>query len=210
MREVPDLSSLQQVLYEAKGRRASVQKSMDTVEAQIVQLEDEAELLSLVSTLFRSFIDKEVKTGVGAVTALQTEGLQTIFHDMDLQVNSDVEVKRGKVSVDLRTTETKGELVVEGSSQDSFGGSVLSVQSALLRITLVFRWGLRPFILLDETLPAFDSNYIENVGLFLSTLCEQMGIDILAVTQNPSLFDASPRRYRITKQGEESFFTEAR
>mgnify|MGYP006231098013 CR=1 FL=1 len=205
------VSDLRSKVDRIKGRRDVVQSSLRTVESEIKLLEQEEDLLNLVSAMFRSLIDQEVADGVKAVETLQTEGLQAVFDDQDLSVRASIEESRGKVSVELITVHTKPDgTTVEGLAKDDFGGSVLTVQSVLLRVIIMLRRGLRPLLLLDESLPAFDANYISNMGSFLSELCSRLGIDILMVTHNPALFDAADRSYRIVRKGGSSTFERVR
>jgi ABC-type lipoprotein export system ATPase subunit len=95
---------------------------------------------------------------------------------------------------------------VEGSGPDTFGGSVVTLQSILLRTIIILRRGLRPVLFLDETLPAVDSNYTANIAVFLSDLCKKLGMDILVVTHNPTLFEMADNRYKIVRKNGESWF----
>ena len=185
------------------GLRQGVQEELASANSRIKELEREETLLTLVAKLFQGFIDQEVNIGVQAVESLQTEGLQTVFSDQDIRVRAEVEVQRGKVSVDLVTLQKRSDGVeVEGLSNEAFGGSVATVQSILLRILIIFRRELRPILLLDESLPAFDANYMGNMGRFLAALCTRLGLDILLVTQNaPALVEAADRVYRIVPKG---------
>jgi ABC-type thiamine transport system ATPase subunit len=179
--------------------------------SEIASLEDDEELLILVSALFRKLIDQEVTEGVRAVERLQTEGLQAVFDDLDLSVKANIEESRGKISVELVTVQKQANGDVhEGLAKDDFGGSVLTVQSVLLRVIIMLRRGLRPLLLLDESLPAFDANYIANMGKFLSELCSRLNIDILMVTHNPALFEAADRSYKIVRKKGESVFVRVR
>jgi len=183
----------------AGARDAAVQRVADTRKA-IKDLEDEAELLALVQGILRTLIDKEVTAGVEVVEKLMTEGLQAVFHDQKLSVESEVNILRGKVSVDLVTVQERQDgTIIRGVPNDAFGGAVATVMSVLLRIIVMKRRGLRPLLLLDESLPAFDGNYVQNMGEFLQLICERLDIDILLVTHNPALVDASNRAYRIVR-----------
>jgi len=196
-----NLTQLRSRLDQAIGQRDSLHNRLRTVTVTIDQLVISEEELSLVAELFRQMIDQEVTLGVQAVERLQTEGLQAVFNDQDLQVKANVETSRGKVSVDLITTQLYPDgMEVEGISGESFGGSVSTVQSVLLRIIIILRRGLFPFIGLDESLPAFDDNYITNMARFLSTLCSRLNMDILLVSHNPELVGAADRAYRIVKK----------
>ena len=196
-----NLTQLRSLLDRAIGQRDSLHNHLRTVKVTIDQLVKDEEELGLVAELFRQMIDQEVTLGVQAVERLQTEGLQAVFDDQDLQVKANVETSRGKVSVDLITTQRYPDgMEVEGMSGDSFGGSVSTVQFVLLRIIIILRRGLFPFIGLDESLPAFDDNYITNMARFLSTLCSRLNMDILLVSHNPELVGAADRAYRIVKK----------
>ena len=194
------LKDLRERLASAQGQRDSVVRRLSGVKAEVRTLEEDEELLDLVANLFRTLIDREVTDNVQAVERLLTEGLQTVFEDIDLQVKASVEVQRGKVSVDLLTVRTQPDgTVTEGGATDAYGGSVATVQSVLLRVIVMLRRGMRPLILLDESLGAVADHYVPNVGRFLSVLCERMGMDVLVVTHNPTLVEAADKAYRIRK-----------
>jgi len=204
MQAVPTISHLRSQADRLTGARdVAVDRVLETKGA-IKKLEDESELLDLVQGVIRTLIDAEVTAGVAPVERLLTEGLRAVFADQKLSVESEVNINRGKVSVDLITVHERPDgTVIRGVSNDAFGGAVATVQSVLLRIIVMRRRGLRSFMLLDETLPAFDSTYVHNMGEFLQLVCERLNIDILLVTHNPALVDASNKAYRIvrTKSG---------
>jgi ABC-type iron transport system FetAB ATPase subunit len=184
---------------------------LEQTEQEIRDLEAEDELTNIVAGLFRTLIDAEVTEGVKAVEHLQGEGLQAVFDNQNLTVRADVELQRGKVSVDLVTVQTLPDgTVVEGLSRDAFGGAVTTVQSALMRIIVLFRRNMLPVLFLDESLPAFDENYVANMGRFLAALCDRLDMDILLVTHNPALVEAADRAYRIRKTGGAARFQEIR
>ena len=181
-----------------RGQRDTVYAKVAETEARISELEAEDAVLSRVADLFRVLIDGEVIANVKAAEKLITEGLVAIFDDMDLKVRSEVDVQRGKVAVELVTVQQHGDgTETEGSAMESYGGSVATVQSVLLRIVVVSRRNLKPLLLLDESLGAVAEHYVPRVGAFLSLLCDKMDMDVLAVTHNTALVEASKTAYRI-------------
>jgi ABC-type lipoprotein export system ATPase subunit len=84
------------------------------------------------------------------------------------------------------------------------------VQSVLLRVVVTLRRGMRPLLLLDESLGAVAEQYVPRVGQFLRLLSERVGMDILAVTHNPVLVEAAHKAYRIRKDNGEATFVEVR
>lgn len=184
---------------------------MGEVHAEVQTLEDEEEILDLVGGLFRTLIDTEVTENVRAVERLLTEGLQSVFADMDISVTTNVETQRGKVAVELVTVQKQPNgMTTEGSAVDAYGGSVATLQSVLLRVIVVLRRGMRPLLLLDESLGAVAEHYVPKVGRFLSILCDRLGMDVLAVTHNPTLVEAGDKAYRIHKARGIATFKEIR
>ena len=194
------LDSLRGNLSRVAALRDSAAHSLAEAQHQIGALEAEGEVLDRVADLFRTLIDREVVDNAKTVESLLTEGLQAIFDDLDLSVRSEIDIQRGKVAVDLLTVQQEPDgTVTEGNSVDAYGGSVATVQSVLLRIVVLNRRGLRPLLLLDESLGAVAEHYVPRVGQFLSLLCERMGLDVLAVSHNPALVEAATTAYRIKK-----------
>ena len=209
---IAPLSTLRSNLDRALALRDAASSRLKTTQSDIQRLEKELVLLEGVQVLFQQFIDQEVNIGVQAVTQLLTEGLQAVFNDQDIQVKADVVIERGKVAVNLVTVQKSPDTTqaVEGDSNESFGGSVSTVQSVLLRMIIIFRRGLLPVVFLDETLGAFDPNYIINMGTFMKTLCERLKVDLLDVTQTTSLLETANLAYRINKRNGSAVFTESR
>jgi len=184
-----------------KGRRQEVRRSLSEARDSVRHLSNEMDILVRVTEFLRTLIDLEITEGVKSIESLQTEGVRAVFQDQDITVRGEIEVSRGKVTVNLITTQQKenGD-VIEGESLDGFGGAVSTVQSILLRLALIFRRGLRPVLFLDETLPAFDDKYVHNMATFLKVLCKRLGVDILLVTHNQALVDAADHAYVIRRE----------
>jgi len=206
-----DWATIRDDLNRTQGRRDAILARVNETQTTIFDLEAESEVLERVGDLFRVLIDKEVIDNARNAQDLLTEGLRAIFDDLDLSVRSEVEVKRGRVSVDLLTVQKEPDgTFTEGSSIDAYGGSVSTVESVLLRIVVLFRRGLRPLLLLDESLGAVAEHYVPRVGRFLSLLADRMDLDILAVTHSPVLVEAANKAYRINKKEGVATFGEIR
>lgn len=208
--QAPNFTSLEELrsdTHRVEALRDAADRRLRDVEAQILVLEGEQAILDRVADLFRLLIDREVVDNAVTAQNLLTEGLQAVFDDLDLSVRADVDIQRGKVSVDLVTIQKQDDgTTTEGSPTDAYGGSVATVQSVLLRIVVLSRRGLRPLLLLDESLGAVAEQYVPRVGQFLALLSLRMGLDVLAISHNPVLVEASTRAYRIHKKGGEAMF----
>lgn len=201
------LEELQSDLTRTEALRDAAIRQHQEAVLRVKALELESGLLSRVGDLFRLLIDREVVDNAQTAQELLTEGLQAVFDDLDLSVRADVDIQRGKVAVDLITIQKQPDgTTTEGSSTDAYGGSISTVQSVLLRIVVLTRRGLRPLLLLDESLGAVAEHYVPRVGQFLALLADRLGLDILAVSHNPVLVEEATRAYRIHKKDGEATF----
>ena len=208
---IPSVQHLRTKADKAEGRRSAVQARVADTETKIFRLSADESKLDKVAELFKFLIDKEITDNVQAVEKLLTEGLRAVFDDQDLWVVAEVEAKHGKVNVELVTNQRHPDgNVVTGVSSEAFGGAVTTVQSVLLRLSVLLRRGLRPVIFLDESLPAINQMYIGNMSRFLQTLCVRMGVDILMVSHDPLLIEAAQTAYQIRKDNGEATFHLAR
>ena len=195
--EIPSLDQLKSDFSRVMGQKDALLKDASRLKITISDLDEEEKMLGRVADLFRALIDKAVEEGLEAIETIQTDGLQRVFDDLDLSLKAEMEIRRGKVHVNLVTCDKKPDgFVIEGKSFDSFGGSVIAVESILMRVTVIIRRGLRPMLLLDESLGALDDNYVTNIGRLLRSLSETLGLDILAITHNPQLVESAHRAYR--------------
>jgi len=205
------ITAVKERLQRVQGRQDALLRRQDDLQVEVKGLEAEDEILDLVAGLFRTLIDAEVTANVQAVERLLTEGIQAVFEDMDIGMKAVVDVQRGKVSVELLTVQKQPDgTYTEGSAIDAYGGSVATVQSVLLRVIVILRRGMRPLMLLDEALGAVAEHYVPAVGRFLSLLCDRVGMDMLSVTHNPALVEASKKAYRIRKVDGAAEFREKR
>lgn len=206
---IPDLTNVRTLANKAVAYRDALDQQIVENKTRVKDLENEEELLNLVSSLIRQLIDSEVTDSVKAVEKLQSEGLQEIFHDQNLSVRAEVEESRGKVAVSFFTTEARADgTIVEGQSEESFGGSVTTMQSILMRITVIFRRDMRPLLLLDETLVAVADKYVDRAARFLSTLSRRLGLDVLLISHDDALVGAAHRAYHVDKINDRAVFQE--
>lgn len=211
MLALPDISGLRSQADQAKALRKAAKDEHERHRKEVRHLTAEVEVLDLTATLLRKLMDVEVNEAKEIVEQLLTEGLQTVFSDQDLKIKAEVEEKRGKVYLSLVTVETHADgKVTEGVSSESNGGAVTTVQSVLMRIITTMQRGLRPVLMLDESLPAFDSHYVTDMMRFLSTLCKRLGFDIILVTQNTSLPEHANAAYSLRKSKGKAVITKNR
>ena len=174
------------------------------LESEISTLEGDLDMYRQAGALLDRITEEEVESGIQTYIALLEQGLKAIFPEQDVGLVGEIDKVRGKVSLRLKTT-FKGQdgLEIEGEGLDAFGGAVSTIQSLLLRISLILKRNLKPVLLLDESFPAVDGERVDLLVDFLKALCVKLDMEILCITHNPSIAEKADLAYRIasTKDG---------
>jgi hypothetical protein len=184
--------------------KESEEERNSSLDTEIAILEADLDVKQQALSVLDLLAEKEVEEGVNSYVHLLEEGLKAIFPEKEIGQVAEIKKVRGKVAVKLKTT-VLGEdgLLVEGEGLDTFGGAVATVQSLLLRICLILKRDLRPFLILDETFPAIDEDRTELFVDFLKALCQRLDMKILCITHKNSIADQADNAYKIsaTKTG---------
>lgn len=174
-----------------KGVYIEKKKNHEDLTETVSSLEKESEVLEKTEKVLKHLVDKLVKKDLKKMDELVTYGLNTVFPDRNLKFESTVEELRGKLNISLRT-------IYNGEAVDPSSMSSISViESFLLRVLCIIKLKKAPFLLMDETFAAVDSDYIENVSRLIAQISEKLKIDILAVTHNPKLSESAKACFRV-------------
>jgi chromosome segregation ATPase len=189
--------------------RDRVANELASKKQEVHHLEAEIALLSKVVELFRMLMDQLVEKQVRSVEKIATEGLQTIFPDLNLSLESEVGPKHNKISVDffIRRGAKTDPRSHRGRPLEAFGGGPSSVVSLILRVLAVKRMKQWPLLVLDESLGAVSDAYIEQTGQFLKGLAEKLHFDILLVTHKTAFLEHATVAYRCSELVEDDGVT---
>ena len=191
-------------LYRIKTLKETCVKRIDDLETEIAFLELDKDKKTEAGVILDALAQDEVERGVSTYISLLEEGLKAIFPEQEVGLTAQITKVRGKVAVNLKTTfKGKDGLEIEGDGIDAFGGAVTTIQSLLLRISLILKRNLRHIIILDETFPAVDSDRVEILVDFLKILCQRLNMNILCITHDHTIADNCDIGYKIqpTKDG---------
>jgi DNA repair exonuclease SbcCD ATPase subunit len=159
--------------------------------ARIKQLEDEkAQLIKAVGTIDRC-IQIVSEHGIGKIEGIVSDGLRRVFGNDDLGLY--IEKKETARGCTYRLLVKKGETI--GNPMDSFGGGVQNVIAFLLRIILIKRFKLAPFIALDEQFSNVSAEYQPKVSEMLKVLSKTM--TIFAISHQPTITAAADTIYQV-------------
>ena len=198
------MNDLKERYLKIKSLKETYESRAVSLDTEIAFLEANLDLKQQASGVLDALAEKEVEEGVKTYVSLLEEGLRAIFPEQTISQEAEVVKVRNKISVRLKTL-VKGAdgIEVEGEGLDTFGGAVSTVQSLLLRVSLILKRGLRPLLILDETFPAVDEGRTDLLVEFLKALCKRLDMDILCISHKASIAENADLAYKITatKQG---------
>ena len=151
------MNDLKERYLKIQTLKETEEKRVNDLDLEIALLESDLDVKNQAQGVLDLLIEKEVEEGVKTYISLLDQGLKAIFPEQDISQTAEITKVRGKVSVRLKTVvKGKDGIEVEGEGLDTFGGAVSTVQSLLLRVSLLLKRELRPVLVLDETFPAVD------------------------------------------------------
>lgn len=163
--------------------------------ARIKQLEEEkAQLVKAVGTIDRC-IQIVSANGIGKIEGMVSDGLQRVFGGEVRLVIEKKETARGN---SYRILVKDGETI--GNPMDSFGGGIQNVVAFLLRVILIKRFKLAPFLALDEQFSNVSPEYQPRVAQVLKTLAD-MGFTIFAVSHQSLITEGADHIYEVVPEG---------
>lgn len=174
------------------GVHRTRQEQFKAIDQEVRTLKSNNEILKKTEQVLKHLVDKLVQNDLEKMDKLITYGLNTVYPGKNLRFESQVDEHRGKIRISLKTIYNEEEV---GSSSRS---SVTVVESFLLRILCLIKLKKAPLLLMDETFPAVDSGYMENVSKLIAQLAEKLNLDVLAVTHNQGLSENAHSSFRLT------------
>jgi chromosome segregation ATPase len=186
--------------------RDQIAQDLKEREAEVQHLTSETEILTKVVELFRFLMDQLVEHQVRIVERLGTKGMQSVFPDLDLSLESEVDPKYNKIAVEffLRKGSPDSPYSHRGSPLESFGGGPSSVISLILRVLAIKKLKRWPLLILDESLAAVSDDYISATGQFIRLLADKIGFDIILVTHKTAFLEHAHAAFRCTEETEEN------
>lgn len=175
---------------------------LEGVHDQLVQQREEyaAELNNLrhkqiviqkVGEVLKRLLDDLLNQNLKSLESLVSSGLKAVFQEQQVKFKTIVGEHGGKLKIDL-VTEENG---VEGGVE-SFGASVAAVESFLLRLYVLRKMGLAPYLFLDESFASVETNNIDNLAQLCKILAKKLGINIFLITHQDRFLEHADIAYR--------------
>lgn len=186
------ITELQRKTDQIDGFYKALKNQEKELNTTIDFLKKDIEILIKVSAVFKHLLDIMVKDEINRMASLITYGLKTIFDDQNLIFVPEISKKNEKIYIELKTHNDGIE-----SDYKSFGGSVATIQSFLIRVLCVIKKNFARLMLLDETFAAVGEEYITNTSKLISELSKKLGLDILLVTHQKEFQHGADNVYKV-------------
>jgi hypothetical protein len=169
------------------------QAQKDKASTEVSRLKVESDILIKSEKVLKALIDKLAMKDLSKMDKLVTYGLNTVFHDRNVEFRSKVVERGRRVTIELQT-------LCDGNEVDpSSKSSIDVVESFLLRILCLLKLKRAPLLIMDEAFSAVDTEYIDELSGLVSKLATKLKLDILLVTHNPGFSDSEHMSYRMVR-----------
>ncbi len=186
------LKTVNEKVLRLQGSYEEQLKQREAFREEIQKLKADNVVLSQASEVLKKLLDDLIVENVHEIEDLVTKGLKAVFQDQDLAFKALPGEWGGKLSIDLQTAERQ----VSGD-MESFGGSVSAIESFLLRILVMRKLGLAPYLFLDESFAPVGTSYVDNTAKLCKLLAQQFGINIFLITHQEQFLEHADIGYRV-------------
>lgn len=183
-----DLAQLESEWLFRKERVDSVLKEFEELTKEVGIISETESLLHVIST---QILGESTST----IDKLVTAGLQLVFEDQNLTLETEMLPSRGKTAIRFKLAENNETAPIK----DSYGGGVLALVGVLLRVTTILVLDLKRFLVLDESLSHVAAQYVHPTSKFLKKLCEDLGFEIVMVTHQPEFAEYADKHYEAKR-----------
>ena len=188
--------SLREKASGIQALHARLQRDLATRMQEVDTLTNTIDQLNKVGELFRALMDRLVMDHVKSIESVVTDGIRTIFVDLDLYFEAEITTRYNKIAIDFFFRQDNQRMPIKGPPLENFGGGPSSIASLILKVLAMRRLKKFPLIVLDETLSGVSAEYIDATGLFLRELAAKTGFSVLLVTHKTEFLDHAVVGYK--------------
>lgn len=188
-----ELQQLQREIDRDFGVYQSKFKDLEKAQIKFKELQKEQDDLNLTMAYFNKLVDSKRKEVMDKVVGIVTYGLQTVFQNPTMKLVVKERMQRNQKFYTLGIS-IDG---VETDDWNSASGGVVDVTSFMLRVVLLSVSSNRRFLVLDEPFKGLSKGYRENLGDFLRSLSEKMGIQFFIVSHQQEIDSAATNLFEI-------------
>lgn len=176
--------------------RSNIDNIIVGLEKQLTAKQHEKVVVEDSWKSLRLLLDKFSSESVELLQEMLNKGIKVIFDDRQYSIKIEITEHKRKSMV-LTLLEARDGKVIESSIPEGIGGGVLVVLSFIFRVFLIKLYGLRPFILLDESFTQISSSYLPNFMNFMKYLIKEMNFTFLFISHDQRIHNYMDHIYRV-------------
>lgn len=193
------VAEYRQKLYGAVGRRDQLRTQLETLITTGDQLEREGEALDKAQALLQKVAQETQQHLKFHIEDMVQAALEATFPNT-YQFRVTFEIKRGQTEAALDFVRAGRPVKpMEGS-----GGGAVDIAAFALRLAAWSLGHTRPLIILDEPFRFLSEGLRPQAGEMLHQLSRKLGLQIIMVTHDPKIVDASDKVFKVRLEGLES------
>lgn len=202
------ISDLRDFLAREGGKREKLEEQLKEVDADLILVSDNIELLEKVIILYQKTAEFARKQATMQIESLVTKCLQFIF-ESNVEFLIEIEELRDKANAEFYVVNESEDFIIKTRPELSRGGGVVDIVSLALRIAFlqIHKPKVEGPLILDEPAKHVSEEYIFNVGNFLKQTSEIFNRQIIMVTHNQHLSAISNNCYRVEIDDSVSYVT---
>ncbi|MFY9213647.1 MAG: ATPase [Tissierellaceae bacterium] len=202
------ISDLRDFLAREGGKREKLEEQLKEVDADLILVSDNIELLEKVIILYQKTAEFARKQATMQIESLVTKCLQFIF-ESNVEFLIEIEELRDKANAEFYVVNESEDFIIKTRPELSRGGGVVDIVSLALRIAFlqIHKPKVEGPLILDEPAKHVSEEYIFNVGNFLKQTSEMFNRQIIMVTHNQHLSAISNNCYRVEIDDSVSYVT---
>ncbi|WP_353892013.1 ATPase [Proteinivorax hydrogeniformans] len=180
------------------GEKSQLTRQKKSIEQKVNNLKDEMDVYSQVRVLLNKSADHGRTQAKEQIEILVTNALQFIF-DESYSFKIEFKEVRNRVEAHFFVCSTYNGKEVKTNPEDSRGGGVVDIVSLALRIALLqtYRPMLKGPLVLDEPAKHVSEDYVDKVVEFLNHISSGFNRQIILITHNPYIMEASDKSFQV-------------
>ncbi len=177
-----------------KNQKTDLIKQMDDAHKDLNIYEASIEYM-------KKIIDVLSRKHINHLEKLLNSAVQTIFYDKDYSIEFEISEYRNNNNLSIYLVETldDGSTIKTDIKNNGFG--LKSIIGLILQVYFILYHNQAPILIMDESLSAISTNYIEYVRELIKSLSDEYGFYFILVNHDPRWNDLADRVYEM-KNGE--------
>lgn len=168
---------------------------IEQMNLQLEQVNKSIDVYTQASVFLDNLIKQESQRFINELNAILNYGVQNIFDDCSYSINIDYDKEKCKAGFSLNYIDIDNNFINADISQ--CGGGIKTVVGVLMQIFFIMQYNIEPILFVDEGFSQVSSQYLPNLFVVISEICQKNNLKILLITHDSRILQFGNSRYEI-------------